>query len=341
MLKIDLDGVRALLSLLRSVGEGGPVGDAELERVFDANAFFVDFYSGWEGSDRDAIAQAIRYFDRPERVALGWVPSRLAEGFRQALGELDLLESRISWLSQIDATGVAERVLAYLPPGTPLDATIHITVDQVNNAFAHGRGIGVSLLKGAADRKTFDDVVTHELHHVGFRFWSDQDPVRRRSSEHKTARAVAVLHVQNLLAEGMANYYCTPGYVFRASPGEPPADAYQARLARLQREEEALLAQAEAVLAMSLEHGAAYEPCSEAFKTIALDMEEFMLPAGHYLGARMVGTMAQVHPREAIVHCVRDLAAFLPLYNEAALKVGAYGFDAELVDGFSRLWDTG
>jgi hypothetical protein len=66
-----------------------------------------------------------------------------------------------------------------------------------------------------------------------------------------------------------------------------------------------------------------------------------MLPAGHYLGARMVGTMAQVHPREAIVHCVRDLAAFLPLYNEAALKVGAYGFDAELVDGFSRLWDTG
>lgn len=200
--------------------------------------------------------------------------------------------------------------------------------------------MGVSLLKGTEDRKTFEDAITHELHHVGFSFRRSQDAVREMLLKEKSGRTVAVQHVQNLLSEGMANYYCTPGYVFRKPPKQPPVAPYQARLARLEREEEGLFAQAEAILAMSLKPGAEYEPCSEAFRTIALDMEKMMLPAGHYLGAHMVQTMEQVHPRNLIVRCVRHLPEFLPLYDEAAREVGAFVFDTRLTEQFARLWDT-
>ena len=126
--------------------------------------------------------------------------------------------------------------------------------------------------------------------------------------------------------------------MFRESPKEPPVGPFQTRLARLQREEEKLFAQAEAILAMSLEAGAEHEPCREAFETLALDMEEALLPAGYYLGARMVQTMEQVHPRNLIVRCVRYLPEFLPLYNEAARKVGVFAWSARLVDQFVQLF---
>jgi hypothetical protein len=339
MLTIDLEGAQALLDLLQRVREGHPAGEAELEEVMAANAFFVGFYSQWEGMDRETIKTAIRHFDRPEQVPAGLLPARLAEGFRQAVDETDLLKSRLAWLNEVDTSGVAGRVLASLPAGTPLDSVIHITVDRFNNAFVYGREMGVSLLEGMADRKTFEDAVAHELHHVCFRFWADQDSVRQALLQERSGRTVAVLHVQNLLAEGMANYYCTPGYVFRESPQELPADLFQARLARLQREEEKLFGQAEATLAMCLAAEAEYGPCWEAFKAMAFDMEEALLPAAHYLGARMVQAMEQVHSRDMVVRCVQHLPEFLPLYNEAARKAGAFVLGDQLVEQFVQLWD--
>ncbi len=156
----------------------------------------------------------------------------------------------------------------------------------------------------------------------------------------RSGRAIGVLHVQNLLSEGMANYYLTPGYVFRASPQGPAADPFQARLARLQRDEARLFAQAEAILAQCLEPGAACEPCWEEVAGIAFDMEEALLPAGHYLGARMVQTMAGVHPRERIVACVQHLPSFLPLYDETARAGEGCVFGSELAEGFARPWET-
>lgn len=339
MLTIDLQGAQVLLDLLRRIREEGPVPESEMEDVLAANAFFVDFYSRWEGNDRETIKQTICHFDQPDQVPPGFLTARLAQGFREAMDELDLIQGRLSWLAEIDASAITERVLAFLPDGTPLDSVIHMTVDRFNSAFAYRDEIGVSLLHGAADSKTFQDSVAHELHHVGFRYWSDRDMIRQALLQEKTGRAVAAMHVQNLLSEGLANYYCTPEGVFRASPGEPPADPFQARLARLQREEGALFTQAEAVLARSLEPGAGYGPCWEMFKTIAFDMEDAMLPAGHYLGARMVQTMDPIYPRSQILSCIEHLPDFLPLYNQAARQAGTFCFDPRLLGQFAQLWD--
>lgn len=58
----------------------------------------------------------------------------------------------------------------------------------------------------------------------------------------------------------------------------------------------------------------------------------------HYLGARMIQTMDRVHPRNAIVDCVRSMARFLPLYSEAAREVGGFVYDPKLVGQCNQLW---
>jgi Putative zinc dependent peptidase (DUF5700) len=339
VLTIDASGAEALVDLLGRIAEGHAASTSELEAVLAANAYFVDFYSQWDGCDRETIRQAMCRFNQLDRLPFGLLPTRLAQGFREAVQQRDLLSRRLTWLREVETAHLAARVLAFLPPDTPLDSTIHITVDGFNNAFVSRGEMGVSLLKGMADRETFEEAVAHELHHVGFQHWAARDATRQALLQEQSGRAVAVRHVQNLLQEGMANHYLSPRYVFRASSTEPPTDAFQARLARLAREEGQLFARAETILAAALEAGAEYGPCSEAFRSLALDLEEALLPAAHFLGARMVQTMDRVHARERIVRCVRALPGFLPLYNAAARETGGFVFGARTVARFGRLWD--
>jgi hypothetical protein len=337
MLAVDMEGARKLCALLVRVRRGETLSDARLQDVLASNAFFVDFYSQWEGLDKQTIADALVQFDEPGWNA-GSLADRLAEGFRQAAEEMDVIESRMDWLAKVDPTEVSDRVLAFVPHGTPLDSVIHITVDAINGAFVHRDEMGVSLLKGATDRSTFEDAVAHELHHVCFRFWAERDRTRQKLKQERSGRAVAVLHVENLLSEGMANYYCSPRYVLETQPDRLPGDAYAARLARLRREEGQLFSKAEAILGTSLEPDADYGICLKAYESLALDMEDFQLPAAHYLGARMVQVMDGEYPRERIVECVQDLSRFLPLYDKAAEQVGGYRFDSGLVRQFGQLF---
>ena len=108
MLAIDLDGVKALLSLLQEVNDGHIPDEPTLEAVLAANAFFVNFYSGWDECDREILQQAILHFHQPEQASAGTLPGRLAEGFRQAVEERDLMWSRIDWLREVDASSIAD-----------------------------------------------------------------------------------------------------------------------------------------------------------------------------------------------------------------------------------------
>jgi hypothetical protein len=340
MITIEREGAQNLLDFLEEIQVGSVPDETKLEGVLAANTFFVDFYSGWTGSSRDKIKQAILHYNAPGQVPEGVIPKQLAEGFRKAMEEIDLMRSRIAWLGEIDASRVTDRVLTFLPKGTPLDTTVHITIDSFNNAFASGNGIGVSLFRGADDRDTFEKAVMHELHHVGFRYWGEKDAVRQKLLREKTGRAVAVMHVQNLLKEGMANYYCTPETVLAPIPeGEVSKadDPYLARLLRLRREERTFFASAEALLDLCLNLEAGYDVASKAYATIAFDLDDMMLPVGHYLGARMIETSAKVYPLNRIVGWIKHLRRFLPAYNEAAGQTGGFVFKQTLVKEFTQI----
>jgi hypothetical protein len=339
MLTIDRKGFETLYAMLTRIRYGSTPTPAEIDEVFSANAFFVNFYSGWEGCSREVIRQVILHFDHPDRLPGGPLAAQMAEGFRLAVDQADLIPARLAILDEFDPSAVGERILGFLPAGTPLDSVVHITIDQINNAFVSQGEMGVSVLKGLADQKSFEEVISHELHHVCFRYWADQDEARQSILREHSGRSIAVMHVENLLMEGLANYYCTPGFVFRADPDAPPGDAYQSRLASLRHEEQQLFCKAEDILALSLEENTGYDACWEAYKAIAMDFEFYMLPAGHYLGARMIQIMDRLTSRDKILSGVQHLDEFLPLYNRAARQAGGFTFDPLLVEKFGSLFD--
>lgn len=334
MLTVETDGARALLGLLACVREGYDPAEAELQSVMAANAFFVDFYSQWEGVTCEVIRALIRGFEQPEWDQSVPVLAALARGFRRAAADAQRLQARLSALKQHAPTAaIADRVLVHLPAGTPLETTVHITIDGFNGGFQYRDALGLSLLSKASDDPArFVSGVAHELHHVGFQYWVDHDPIRRAILGEHLGRAVAVRHVQNLLGEGLAIVYCSPEMMTGGGMG-----ASGAKWAVYRGQEVALFERAEDLLRRSLAPGADFETCSRALEAIAIDPEG-VLPVAHYVGARMVEVMDRHIAHERIIRCVISLQDFLPLYNQAARATGAFVYDPAAVARFSQIW---
>jgi hypothetical protein len=333
MLTIEYSGAQHLLDALKQLDQGIPAAEVQLARVFDANRFFVDYYCQWKGVNPGNLTQAITCLNRP-----GWQPdlpvlAALSQGFRQAARDLDLLQGKLNFLKGVDPSGLTYRALAHLPADTPLNSVIHLTIDSFNGGFQYRGEIGLSLLQDITNPDSFGSIVSHELHHAGFRYWADRDPIRQAILSEGSCRSIAVQHVQNLLAEGLANYYYTPIKIDR---DKMPA-ALVDKLEKFIQEDRSLLTQAANVLAASQASGADFADCQRAYDRITIDTEGIE-PAGHYIGARMVEIMSQLHPHERIIECVRTLPDFLPLYNQAAGQAGMPVFDPEAVDQFSGMW---
>lgn len=338
-LEIEWRGAQALLELLGRLGRGEPPADAEWQRALSANRFFVDYYCGWEGVTRENLLDTLRRCTEGAGLPDLPVLARLSQGFRQAALEGEALWQRLDRLRQIDASAILDRALPYLPSATPLQSTLHLTIDGNNGGFMSAGEIGLSLLREITDPEVFTPLVAHELHHAGFRYWAERDARRQALLAEPSGRAVAVRHVQNLLSEGLAIHYCSPlpALPDAAAPGDelPP---WLAKMARYRREERALFAEADELVRRCLAPGADVVACRRACDGMVMDPEGIQ-PKGHYVGARMVETMARVHPQAAVIACVRALDDFLPLYNEAARQAGGYVFDAATAAQFRRLWD--
>ncbi len=201
--------------------------------------------------------------------------------------------------------------------------------------------MGLSLLMDITDPERFETYTAHELHHVGFAYWAERDPIRQAVFREQPGRAVAVRHVQNLLSEGLVIVYCSPFQTEADETGgilSAKEARYQAKLGKYRREERSLFAQSESVLTLCLEPDADYDTCQQAFDGVAIDLDGIE-PIGHYIGAQMVETMDRFHPHERIVECVRSLRDFLPLFNQAAQKAGFFVYNPAAVEQFRQIWE--
>lgn len=332
MLKIEYQGALALLALFRKVNQGIHPSQEEISAALDQNDFYINYYCQWKGVDRAMIVDTFERFSRPDWQPDHPVQAGMARGWRYALEHLDLLQANLDKFKAIDASAVIERTARFLPEGTPLDAFACFTVDGFNGGFQFQGGMGLSILM--FDRvETVLRTISHELHHLGFGYWAARDPDRQAALAEKNGRQVALKHVQNLLMEGMANYYCSPMHIDR----ETMSPALVGRLEQLQCDRSALLAQAAGVFAQCMAADADVEACQQACESLMIDFGG-ILPAGHMIGQWMVEIMSQAHPQEAIVGCVKSLQDFLPLYNQAASRAGAQQFEPEGVEQFRQIW---
>lgn len=332
MLTIEYHGAFELLKLLKQVQEGFHPSHEEISAVLDQNAFYVDYYCQWKGITREKIVEVLDSFSRPEWQPEHPVQAGMARGWRYAVEHLDGLQNNLEKFKTIDASTVIRQTASFLPEGTPLDAFACFTVDGFNGGFQYQGGMGLSILM--FDRvETVLTTISHELHHLGFNYWASRDPVRKSVMAEQNAQSVAVHHVQNLLLEGLANYYCSPMRVNH----ETMSPALIGRIEQLQRDEASLLEQAAAVFSQSIAPDADYEACKQASESLMVDYNGF-LPAGHMIGQRMIEIMSQVHEQADIVACVKSLPSFLPLYNQAASRAGSPLFDPASVERFAQIW---
>lgn len=332
MITLEYRGATALLDLLTQVKQGHYPSSEEISAVLDQNAFYVEYYSQWNGINRAKIVEVFENFSRPEWQPDHPVQAGMARGWRIALEYLELLRTNLEKFSAIDTSTVIERTSPYLPQGTPLDASAYLTVDGFNSGFQYQDGMGLSILM-LDQVESVLRTISHELHHRGFSYWASRDPIRQAVLVEHSGREVAVRHIQNLLMEGMANYYCSPMHIDRETMGP----ALISRLEQLQRDRTALLTQAAEIFAQSMAPDADYEACQQACEALMIDYGG-ILPAGHMIGQWMIERMSQVHPQEAVIACVKSLADFLPLYNQAARQVGDPLFETSAVEQFSQVW---
>ena len=331
MLSIESTGAQSILDFLKHPDKPGSGSD--VRQILEVNQFFVDYYCQWSGINFENLVELLTCFNQPGWQATSPVLEALSQGFHHAATEIDVLQRKLNFLKGVDPSGLMYRALAHLPAGTPVNSVIHLTIDRFNGGFQFRGEIGLSLLQDITNPDSFSAIVSHELHHAGFRYWAEKDLVRQELAREESCRSVAVQHVENLLSEGLANFYCSP---MKIDP-EKMSPALVARLEQLQRDEHDLLTQAVHLLTASLAPDADRTECQQAYNELAIDLNGIQ-PAGHYLGARMVEIMSQVHPHERIIECVRSLPDFPALYNLAAEKIGMPVFDPVAVNQFRKLW---
>jgi hypothetical protein len=335
MLTIHIEGAQNLLTFLTRMSSDNPPTDAELQSALDSNHFFMNFYSHWKGVTRERLVETMRRFHQPGYQPESAVLSALAKGFQRAVAENERMKANLDFLARVNPSAIAHRVLAYLPIDTPLQSVIHITIDGFNGGFQFQGQMGWSLLSDITCPEQFESGIAHELHHVGFAYWAERDPIRQSLLNEKSGRAVAVRHVQNLLLEGLAMYYCSPNMMME----DKVSEAYARKLANYKQDEHLLFAQSEKLLALTLKPDADFATCNQALKALSIDFDG-ILPIGHYLGARMVEIMNQHHPQEHIVECAQLLVLFLPLYNQAARKSGDFVYDPIIVEQVNQIFQA-
>jgi hypothetical protein len=333
MLTINFKGAQVLLALLNSTSKGSLPAETEIQEVLTKNKFFMDFYSRWKGVTHENLVETMCRFNQPDFEPSSPVLSALAKGFKRAIEENERLQANMDLLRAANQSAIVGRVLTYTPRRTPLQSVIHITIDGFNGGFQYQGQMGWSLLNDITNPAQFEAGIAHELHHIGFAYWVERDPSRQALLNEKSGCAVAVRHVQNLLSEGLAMFYCSPDMMRE----DCFSGVYASKLASYRKGEHHLYAQAENILALSLKPDADFDTCQQALEAIAIDLDG-LLPVAHYLGARMIETMNQYHPLERIVECVQSLPHFLPLYNQAAQEIGSFVYTPSVVEQFSRIF---
>ena len=332
MLTIESHGASSLLELLALYHQDRHPTQADISAALDQNEFYMDYYCQWNGVTPEKVSDALDNFSHPEWQPDHPVLAGMVRGWRYALEHLDELKGNLAIAQSIDANAMIEHTARFLPDGTPLDTSVHFTIDGFNGGFQFQDGIALSILHFNS-KDVILRTIAHELHHLGFGYWAQRNSIRQAVLAEQSGRQVALRHIQNLLLEGMANFYCSPMVIDRETMGP----RLVGKLEQFQCDDLALLTQATDVFAQAMAPDADYEACTRACEGLMIDWEGIQ-PAGHYIGQRMIEIMSQVHGQEAIVACVQSLPDFLLLYNQAACHAGPPVFDAPSVERFSQIW---
>lgn len=331
---LEEEGARALLRLLTEVRSHRPLARDAIRRTLKCNPFFVRFYMRRPEITQSVLADLICRFDHPTWDTTEPVTAGLARGFREGADRAADLMVALDQARAITPQIIQSRVACYLPDDTHLTATVHLTVDGYNGGCMYQNDIGLSVVRTDLDPESLTSTIAHEVHHVGVQWWALQDVRLQQIVAAPSAPHIAVELVIALLAEGMANVFCSPAAVGLATDRSPLSTKIQQKVQTYQDRAHYWFASVDALLGRCLDPDADADVIGQEFQELSHDSDG-VLPPLHWVGARMVATINRAGHRRSLLTCVQHLEEFLPLYQSVS---DTLTFDPLIVAKFTRLW---
>lgn len=152
--RIDARQPAAVLAIAEAAAAGREVTEEAWDRLFQSEGY-VRIKEREAGMGRPFTDDDFRAFILHPELA------RRAPELRRALATWDA----------VDVAPAAAMALAYLPPGTPLRATIYPSIHPRRNSFVHDLATDPAIfmaLNPDDTREKLLNTLAHELHHVGF-----------------------------------------------------------------------------------------------------------------------------------------------------------------------------
>ncbi len=323
MIRTMGSGARHLLDYLQSLGQGGEV--AELWAALWENPSFAAWVGAYSRGIKNVEAGVRALLrdpgcDQQMEPAFFW--RAIAQGFAEAMQpEINARCRRsLAALREVDTRGIETKVLAYLPPETPLGIDLHLTVDNFNGGMFRGRQVFLSVLKIPPERVAgVVEGLGHEFHHVGASYWFDRNPRLQQLRRQNAAGELSAQVIEYLVSEGLANAFFSPQAIEATPETTEEAQAHNARVRELEaRWPAGLLQEIEALLsgALTTSDPEELERLRAAFQSLSIDSSGAGLPAGHFAAGRMVQRISGVLPRERVIALVQAPWKLFGAYNE-------------------------
>ncbi len=344
MVRVYGNGARVLLDYLQALGSGEETADLWAALWADrAFMVWIEAYAPW----LDDFEAHMRSLLRSPAVVPEAEPAAFwrafSDGFLQAMEPETNARCRRALAALMAADfGVAERAaLRYLPPGTPLDVEVYLTVDGANRGMFRDRRAFLSVLKVAPEEiPAVLGRFGHEFHHIGATYWFRRNPRLARMREGGPGKRMAVEIIEYLVAEGLANGFLSPQVLGPVEGASEAARVQNERVGELEaRYPAGGIAQIERLLlgAFSASTPEELSALEQAFEAFSIDLSGAGLPEGHFVAGRMVQRMARSVPLERVVDLVRAPWRFFACYNEA-VGAGEPRFSERLLEGVARFF---
>lgn len=258
---------------------------------------------------------------------------RRSELWKQALKNIDIIKRRLEILKSINFKNTAiKKALENLPMGTELKVNIYFVLFGHSSAFAVKNENGFDLLQLELEKSPESSKIelveslAHELHHSGFKYWSDKNLSKLKKTER-------ILLTGILTSEGSATYLIDKPFLklksYKKQPGSLNFDIatdwekhskklpllYKKANTNLQKNLSGQLNKKDIVnFWLSGVKGAAYVLGSDICRVIET-----------YLG------------KKSLMKAIKDYRMLIPIYNKAALAAKKKGkslflFSPDLVE---------
>lgn len=259
-----------------------------------------------------------------ERQRLGFLRVR-EEGRERMLQKLRQVEAS-------DYKSLEETINKYLPPDTPLDIDIYLTIDNFNQGMCRETSVFLSILM--IDLETFSiRGLAHEVHHVGVLYWfKKREKWRQWISKDQSPKRLGAELLIYLVGEGLANHLLSPRAIsIIERPRSEREKRHNARVQMLEESYPRLVASIEDIVKKAL--NGEIDSAREEYKGFSMDYSGVGLPSGHFTSAKMIAEILNENDESIVVELIKDPWKLFIMYNNLTRKT--HTFSQTVIDFYS------